>query len=142
MGVHLVNPDQPVVGITGDGGLNMTIGELETARRAGAPITSIVVNNAASGYVKSLQHAIFDGRYQSSDLIELDYARIANAFGCQGIRVEDPSEFSPAITTGLSNASQPTVIDVAVIRDPAKMPPRVGGRTLQSRKGRPIRVSF
>lgn len=67
MGVHLVNPDQPVVGITGDGGLNMTIGELETARRAGAPITSIVVNNAASGYVKSLQHAIFDGRYQSSD---------------------------------------------------------------------------
>lgn len=139
MGAQLANPGQPVVGITGDGGLNMTIGELETARRAGAPFTLIVVNNAASGYVKALQHAVFDGRYQSSDLIEMDYARLAKDFGCQGIRVEDPIELSSAITTGLSNTSQPTVVDVVVTRDPAKMLPGVDSRTLKVEKGdRPV----
>ena len=68
----------------------MTLGELETARRAGIGLTIVVVNNAASGYVKALQHAMFRGRYQSSDLVEMDYAAIARAMGCHGIRVEDP----------------------------------------------------
>ena len=54
MGVALARPEATVVGITGDGGLNMTIGGLETARRVGATFTLVVVNNAASGYVKAL----------------------------------------------------------------------------------------
>ena len=73
IGAQLADPEQPVVAITGDGGFNMTLGELETARRAGAACTVVVVNNATSGYVKALQHAMF-GSYQSSDLIEMDYA--------------------------------------------------------------------
>ena len=84
-------PGTPVVAIGGDGGFNMTLGELETARRAGIGLTIVVVNNAASGYVKALQHAMFRGRYQSSDLVEMDYAAIARAMGCSGIRVEDPA---------------------------------------------------
>ena len=47
MGAQLAVPDQPVVAITGDGGFNMTFGELETARRAGTPFTLMIVNNAA-----------------------------------------------------------------------------------------------
>ena len=82
--------DTPVVALTGDGGLNMTLGELETAVRVGRPLTLIVVNNAASGYVKALQHDMLDGRYQSSDLTLLDYAAIAREVGWDGIRVDDP----------------------------------------------------
>uniref|UniRef100_UPI003A997C4B thiamine pyrophosphate-binding protein n=1 Tax=Stappia sp. TaxID=1870903 RepID=UPI003A997C4B len=94
LGAQLAVPDQPVVAITGDGGFNMVIGELETARRAGTPFTLMIVNNAASGYIKSLQHAMY-GEYQSSDLIEMDYAKLATDFGCHGIRVTDPEDLAP-----------------------------------------------
>jgi acetolactate synthase-1/2/3 large subunit len=118
----------PVVGITGDGGFNMTIGGLETARRAGAALTLIVVNNAASGYVKALQHAVYGGAYQSSDLIELDYARLAEGFGCHGIRVEQPGDLAGALRQALETRDAPTVLDVVVTRDPAQMLPGVDSR--------------
>ena len=86
------------------------MGELETARRLELPLTVIVVNNAASGYVKALQHSVY-GAYQSSELVEMDYANIANAFGCQGIRVEDPDELAGALRDAL-DAGEPVVVDV------------------------------
>ncbi len=129
LGAALAKPSAPVVGLTGDGGLNMVIGELETARRAGAALTLMVVNNAASGYVKALQHAVYGaGNYQSSDLAETDYAEVARAFGCRGIRVEDPAGLEPALTTGLRERDRPTVIDVVVTRDPARMLPAADNR--------------
>ena len=126
----------PVVSITGDGGFNMTLGELETARRMNLAFTIIVVNNAASGYVKALQHLMYgEGAYQSSDLAETNYARTAEALGCKGIRVEDPSKIRDAISRGLSNTNCPTVIDLVVTRDPAKMLPGVDNRAATIKKG-------
>ncbi len=131
MGAQLAAPDRPVVSITGDGGLNMTIGELETARRLGTAFTLVVVNNAASGYVKALQQALFGGRFQSSDLEELNYAEIARAFGCHGIRVESPEQLPAALAEGMAERTLPSVIDVRVTRDPAKMLPGVDSRARQ-----------
>jgi acetolactate synthase-1/2/3 large subunit len=138
LGAQLGRPDVPVVGITGDGGFNMTIGDLETALRCKAGITLLVVNNAASGYVKALQHSVY-GKYQSSELVEMNYAKIADAFGCHGIRVEDPDKLGDAIRAGMAETSRPTVIDVVVTRDPAKMLPAVDNRVLKVEKGdRPV----
>jgi acetolactate synthase-1/2/3 large subunit len=133
-------PGRRVVGLTGDGGFNMTIGEIETARRAGAPIVLCVFNNAASGYVKALQHAVYgQGAYESSDLLETDYAAAARAFGCHGIRVEQPARLAGAIREALENTSSPTILDVIVTRDPARMLPGVDNRTLTVTKGdRPV----
>jgi len=87
-----------VAALTGDGGLNMTLGELETARRLGIGFALIVVNNAASGYVKALQHLMYgEGAYQSADLSETDYAAAACALGCHGIRVERPDDLAGAL---------------------------------------------
>jgi acetolactate synthase-1/2/3 large subunit len=135
IGAALAAPSTPVVAITGDGGFNMMLGELETARRAGIGLTIVVVNNAASGYVKALQHAIFRGRYQSSDLVEMDYAAIARAMGCNGIRVEDPERLGEALRTGLGERTRPTVLDVVVTRDPARMLPAVDNRTVEIKQG-------
>jgi len=135
IGAALAAPATPVVTITGDGGFNMMLGELETARRAGIGLTIVVVNNAASGYVKALQHAMFRGRYQSSDLVEMDYAAIARAMGCNGIRVEDPDRLGPALATGLAERTRPTVLDIVVTRDPARMLPAVDNRTVEIRQG-------
>jgi len=128
-----------VVAMTGDGGFNMVIGELETALRMKTGVTILVVNNAASGYVKALQHAVYDGKYQSSDLMETNYAQIAEAFGCQGIRVEDPEALAGAIQVGMAETGRPTVVDVVVTRDPSKMLPAVDSRVLKVEKGdRPV----
>jgi acetolactate synthase-1/2/3 large subunit len=133
-------PKRRVVSLTGDGGFNMSLGELETARRVGANFVAVVFNNAASGYVKALQHAVYgQGAYQSSDLVEMDYAAIARGFGCHGIRVTDPEKLSAALREGLDNTSSPTVIDAIVTRDPSKMLPAADNRTLKVQKGdRPV----
>jgi thiamine pyrophosphate-dependent acetolactate synthase large subunit-like protein len=71
----------------------MTLGELETARRAGIGLTIVVVNNSASGYVKALQYAMFRGRYQSSDLVEMNYAAIAARWGATASASRTPTNF-------------------------------------------------
>ena len=139
IGAQIGAPEMPVVAMTGDGGFNMVIGELEPALRMKTGVRILVVNNAASGYVKALQHAVYDGKYQSSDLMETNYARIAEAFGCQGIRVEDPEALAGAIQAGMAETGRPTVVDVVVTRDPGKMLPAVDSRVLKVEKGdRPV----
>jgi acetolactate synthase I/II/III large subunit len=135
IGAALAAPDRPVVAISGDGGFNMMLGELETARRVGCGLTVIVVNNAASGYVKALQYAMMGGRYQSADLREMDYAAIAHTMGCGSIRVEDPEALPAALRQGMEERDRPTVIDVVVTRDPAQMLPAVDNRTMPIKQG-------
>lgn len=135
MGAQLAAGDSPVVGLTGDAGFNMVLGELETARRLELGFTLAIVNNAASGYVKALQHNMYEGRYQSSDLSETDYADTARALGCQGIRVDDPGALQDAFAEGIASRDIPTIIDVIVTRDPSKMLPGVDSRTAPVKKG-------
>jgi acetolactate synthase-1/2/3 large subunit len=135
IGAALAAPNQKVVSLTGDGGFNMMLGELETARRLALPFTIIVVNNAASGYVKALQHLMYGpGAYHASDLMDTNYAEIARVMGVTGIRVESPANLAPAIAAGLAGTG-PTVIDLVVTRDPAKMLPAVDNRAVQVKKG-------
>jgi acetolactate synthase-1/2/3 large subunit len=136
IGAALAAPDRPVVAVTGDGGFNMAMGELETARRVGAGnLTIVIINNAASGYVKALQHSMFGARYQSADLTELRYADIASAMGCHGIRVEDPARLADAMRAGIEHRSTPSVIEVMATRDPARMLPGVDSRTVAATPG-------
>jgi acetolactate synthase I/II/III large subunit len=136
MGAQLAAPDAVVVGLTGDGGFNMVLGELETARRMKLGITIIVVNNAASGYVKALQHLMYGaGNYQSSDLSETNYGAVAEAMGCHGVRVQSPDMLEAALRAAFDEKTRPSVIDVVVTRDPARMLPGVDNRTVKVKKG-------
>ncbi|MCC5978623.1 MAG: thiamine pyrophosphate-binding protein [Salinarimonas sp.] len=136
IGASLAAPDRQVVALTGDGGFNMVLGELETARRMGLSPVIIVVNNAASGYVKALQHLMYgEGAYQSSDLAETNYADAAEALGCRGIRVEEPGQLAGALREALAEGGRPTVLDVIVTRDPAKMLPAADNRAVKVKKG-------
>ena len=136
IGAKLAAPTRPVVALTGDGGFNMTLGDLETARRLGLGVTIVVVNNGASGYVKALQHLMYgEGAYQSADLSPTDYARVADALGCRGLRVDRPEQLAPALDEALGTRDVPVVVDVAVTSDPAHMLPGVDSRAAAPRKG-------
>jgi acetolactate synthase-1/2/3 large subunit len=69
----------------------------------------------------------------------LSGANVAEALGCQGLRVEDPDDLAPALATGLAERERPTLLDVVVTRDPGKMLPGVDSRTLEIKPGdRPV----
>ncbi len=140
LGAQLAAGPRRVISLTGDGGLNMSLGELETARRMGVPLVLVVLNNAASGYVKAMQHAMFGpGSYQSSELSEIDYAALARAVGCHGIRVERPDQLDAALREALAQTKRPTLVDVVVTRDPAQMLPGIDERGMAMKAGdRPI----
>ncbi|KNY08528.1 acetolactate synthase [Achromobacter piechaudii] len=136
IGAAAAAPGRQVVSLTGDGGCNMSLGELETAVRMGLAFTLVVVNNAASGYIKALQHLMYgSGSYQSSDLVETNYANVARALGCNGIRVEDPADIQAALANAYACKDRPTILDVVVTRDPAHMLPGVDSRAAKIKPG-------
>ena len=112
----LARPDTRVVALCGDGGFAMVIQELETARRSGAAPVICIMNNSNLQYIKANQELLFDGRTISTDFSELDYAAIARAFGCQGIRVERSGDLLPALDRALQSG-EPAVIDVRILGD-------------------------
>ncbi|MDE0209135.1 MAG: thiamine pyrophosphate-binding protein [Boseongicola sp.] len=124
----LTTPDQKVVCLTGDGGFAMVVQELETAVRSGANLTVVVMNNSNMHFIKDNQRLFFDGRYISTEFTELDYAEIARAFGCTGIRVENSGELDQALAAAM-RGDKTSVIDVRIQDD--AVPERV---SLQSFK--------
>jgi acetolactate synthase-1/2/3 large subunit len=112
----LARPDRRVVALCGDGGFAMVLQELETARRSGASPVICIMNNSNLQYIQANQKLLFDGRYISTDFSELDYAAIANAFGCHGLRVDRSDDLVPALHQAL-DSELPSVIDVQIMSD-------------------------
>lgn len=131
IGAKLAAPDLPVVALCGDNGFAMAVAELETAKREGCPLVALVVNNGTLGYVKALQHSLYDGRYVSVDFLDTDYAAVARAFGCEGRRIEQPDDLAGALREALES-DVPYVLDVLVTVDPAEMLPGIDARTVQA----------
>ena len=120
IGVKCALPDRPVVCFSGDGGFMYHIAELETAVRYNIPVVSVVNNNHGL-----LQDKRGDDRAyqavpgsQSSDLWEfndVDMAKVAEAMGAFGIRVDQPQDIQSAIEKALASG-RPAVVDV--VTDP------------------------
>ncbi|MBB4194463.1 thiamine pyrophosphate-dependent acetolactate synthase large subunit-like protein [Rhizobium aethiopicum] len=107
---HL-HPQELVVNITGDGSFGFTLSELDTARRHGLPVISIIHNNAGWGIIDFGQKL---GGYQiGGELSGTDYAEIAKGFGCFGEVVTDLDEFPAAFARAVAS-NLPAVLDVRV----------------------------
>jgi acetolactate synthase-1/2/3 large subunit len=125
LGAKLAAPDKQVLSIIGDGSLGYCIGELETARRHNIPAVNIVLNNNGLGYERFLinyhnKPGQFTEQTPGCDYVETDYAAIARAFGCVGIRVERPEQIRPALEEAFAS-NRPALIDLVV--DPDVIPP-------------------
>ena len=95
----------------GDGSFGMCAGELETIARLGAPILLVVVANATYGWIKAGQKHGWGGRYFGVDFGATDHARVAEAFGVRGWRVEDARALGPALDAALAHG-RPALVDV------------------------------
>jgi len=111
----LVHRDRQVVAIVGDGGLAMTMGELETAVREGARVVVICFDNERYGTIRMWQERRGTGQGVATELGPFDFAAVARAAGARGVRVDGDAEFEGALRTALAT-DRPTVIQLALDR--------------------------
>ena len=115
----LCSPGQPVVAFTGDGGLGMTLAEIETAVRLRLRIVVIVFNDATLSLIKIKQRPAGQGGAEAVDYGPVSFAGVATAMGAAAAAVGTEAELVTALAAALRRDG-PTVIDAAV--DPACYP--------------------
>ena len=141
MGAQLAAPKRRVVGLTGDGGFNMTLGELETARRAGTPFVLVRVQQCG---VRLREGAaaldVRRGQLPVAPIWSRWTTRRSRArWAARASASRTRTSSAPRCARGSRTPSSPTVLDIVVTRDPAKMLPGVDNRTLTVTKGdRPV----
>ncbi len=108
----LALPSRRVVAVVGDAGFLMNVQELETARRLGLGFGVLIFNDSGYGVIRWKQQRRF-GRAAGVDFGNPDFVKLAEAFGCRGIRVESPAALRPALEEAL-RAPVPVLIDCPV----------------------------
>ncbi len=111
----LIHRDRPVVALVGDGGLAMTVAELETATREHARVIVLCFDNERFGTIRMWQERRGTGEGVATELGPVDFAAIARGFGARGVRVERDAEFEPALRQALAE-ERSTVIQLTVDR--------------------------
>jgi acetolactate synthase-1/2/3 large subunit len=111
----LVHRERRVVALLGDGGMGMTLAEVETAVREGAHVVAIVFDNERYGMIRDQQERVGSAAAPGTDLGPLDFAAAARACGARGVRVDSDGAFEGALRTALA-ASGPTVIQLTLDR--------------------------
>jgi acetolactate synthase-1/2/3 large subunit len=111
----LVHRDRPVVALVGDGGLAMSMAELETAVREHARVVVLAFDNERYGTIRMHQERREGGEPVGTDLGPIDFAAIARACGARGVRVDSDEEFEPALRQALAG-DRATVIQLALDR--------------------------
>jgi acetolactate synthase-1/2/3 large subunit len=118
--------DRPVVCFTGDGGFYYHLADLETAARYEIPVVVVVNNNGAYGAERRTE----PNPYRRDDTPDADrswkfgqynFAQIARELGCEGVRVEKPTDLAATLQSALASG-KPTVVDV--LSDPSAAHPR------------------
>ncbi|HEY5129521.1 MAG TPA: thiamine pyrophosphate-binding protein [Bradyrhizobium sp.] len=116
LGVKCALPDRPVICFTGDGGFYYHIAELETARRHNINAIIVVNNNSALNQEIRLNDAAYGGKQRGRaqemwKFPDVDFTKVAESFGCAGLRVEKPGDLHDAIKQAIG-MNRPVVIDV------------------------------
>jgi acetolactate synthase-1/2/3 large subunit len=120
MGAKVGCPDSTVWAIDGDGCFQMTNQELATCAIEGIPIKVAIINNRALGMVRQWQTLFYSQRYSNSGLPSAqipDFAMLAQAYGCMGLRCDAPAEVDATIEAAMEVDDQPVVIDFRVHQD-------------------------
>lgn len=111
LAAKLVAPDRTVAAVVGDGGITSLLGELLTAARHRIPVLIAVVNNGmyAMEYNGMVRHGL---QPLGTDLNNPDFARLAEACGLTGLRVQKPRDLAPALQQALA-MERPVLLDIA-----------------------------
>jgi len=117
MGAKVGKPNRKVFCMAGDGGFAHVWSELETCRRHGINVVCAVINNEVLGYQYWAELSKFDGCHTNAcDLSPVNHAKIAEACGIKGIRLEDPNDIDKVLEEAM-NFDGCVVIDIRATGD-------------------------
>ncbi len=120
MGAKVGRPESTVWAIDGDGCFQMTNQELATCALNDIPIKVAVINNSSLGMVRQWQTLFYESRYSNTDLHSAripDFAKLAEAYGCEGLRCETAADVDATIDKAMSINDRPVVVDFVVHKD-------------------------
>lgn len=124
---QIAYPDRQVVAFVGDGGFSMLMAELATCVKYQLPIKIIVVKNNALGQIKWEQMVFLGNPEYVCDLQPIHFAKLAEAFGVQGITVENPKDCASLVAQAL-NAKGPVLVEAIVDPFEPPMPAKVSAK--------------
>ncbi|WP_239587093.1 thiamine pyrophosphate-dependent enzyme [Bacillus ectoiniformans] len=116
IGAKFAYPDLAVVSLSGDGGMMMTVQELETAVRYQVPVISLVFNNQMYGTIRMHQEIHYPKRVIGTELGLVSFASLAKAMGANGVRVTSQKELICELQSAL-RSDCPTVIEIMTDRE-------------------------
>ena len=117
LGAKSGREDKVVVNIAGDGCFRMNMNEIATAVRHNIPVIQVVINNHVLGMVRQWQNLFYGQRYSATVLNDaVDFVKLAEAMGAEGIRVTTQEEFKSAFEKAM-NLGKPVVIDCQIDSD-------------------------
>jgi acetolactate synthase I/II/III large subunit len=123
MGAKVAQPERTVWAIDGDGCFQMTNQELATCVINDIPIKVAIINNSSLGMVRQWQSLFYEQRYSNTDLHTSvgrrvpDFVKLAEAYGCVGLRCERPEDVDATIRKAMEINDVPVVVDFVVHRD-------------------------
>ena len=123
IGAQLAYPERRVIAIAGDGAFAMLLGDFVTAVEYRLPIVTVVLDNGGLGFI-GLEREAKGLPAWGSDLLDPDFAAVAEASGGFGRRVEAAEEMGAALAEALA-AGKPAVLEVRVNREELVMPPEI-----------------
>ena len=116
IGVQIAHPEALVVNVAGEASWCMVMQEMSTAVQYRLPVKQFILNNERLGMVRQWQELLHGERYSHSYSEALpDFVKLAEAFGCKGIRCEDPADLDAAIEEMLAYDG-PVIFDCLVER--------------------------
>ena len=114
IGVQIANPNKLVIDIAGEASVLMTMQEMSTAVQYSLPIKIFILNNEYMGMVRQWQELLHDKNYSESYTAALpDFVKLAEAYGCVGIRAKNPGELDDKIIE-MINTDRPVIFDCLV----------------------------
>jgi pyruvate dehydrogenase (quinone) len=128
IGAQLAFPKRQVISMSGDGGFTMLMGDLLTLVQYELPIKLIVYNNSTLGMVK-LEMRVAGYEDFGVDVKPTDFAKMAEAVGIRGVRIEDSENLEKSLTAALRH-NGPVLIDVVTNPDSLALPPKIDAKEI------------
>lgn len=136
IGAKFGKPEEEVWAIVGDGGFQMTLCELATARQENINVNIAIINNAFLGMVRQWQELFYDRRYQSTPMLSPDFCKLAEAYGIPSMRVTDRDQVQESVEFARS-IDGPVLIEYVVEKEEMVYPMVPAGADLHDMKRRP-----
>ena len=116
IGASIALNKQPIVCISGDGGFQINIQELETVKRNNLPIKIVILNNHCLGMIRQFQDSYFESRYQSTvwGYSAPDFTAIARAYGIDSFSIEKEEDINIGLNRMWEDANAPFLLNVNI----------------------------